>query len=1278
MKIGRVNETVKTTAKALQDSVHAVADSHNHQQPFVVPVSHLLRVEKCRGFEYGPVARDQSDICLLRSPSHSRKRWTEIHQRGASRTCSPRVVINPLTVPSHRSFSSEIKKERPQPTRRPPIAPRKPLIPRSTVSGLSPQEDDVLSNIPATTGAEHIQRSRNEREQFRKRQIKEDAIDTPWFKNAATLDNQLKHFQETVDYIAVKTRVVKTEVREAVDRLYMRFSRKVFDLQECVHWRAQSIDAFLDNVRLAREEAARRGKMDYVVHQHLEAIGFGALARGINALTDQETALRREIADLKYTIDWTVWHTRRTMLQTKEACRASYELKRESGRHRESVLLIDIITEKSKEIIGILYDLYDNLTKSSQPVSQEDAEHYRQMLATTLDVDDFASVMHPLGHTWRALDRHALVASRLPVLNDHVSLDFRARAIIEQAKGDNRKVQAALWKAKSIRSRDWSDRFFYLKMANIHSMYTDTLNTFSEQYLDLLQEGLVMLNPLMQSELGRLKYAAIRPFNLYNTAVLETQRALRAGMEYLEDQKALAKMQLSHKRRERFMAQLEFFKEAHRLSKVHVREFMISCNDATYWIITRLSEEKSDPYLARVLSRNAQSAKAQSAQGKALDNLSSLSAYQRLVYPDGWASPFSIRGQQGLYPRDRPHPVELVSSHRRVGKALQEMLSEKVIGIDMLGNEDQFPTFVSIATLEKAIVIDWPSWSTSDKGPKGLNQTLLTRLMEDPNILKVIHSIDAVQRHLSPKNIFPRSVVSLIRAQAVKGTVPLGRAASGGSWNPPRRAGSKEKPLMSFLGDLAFLSVYNLWTFLYNVTTENTSSIDPHIRTNISRTREQFLFNIATTNHETALELGPLDVDDHGAFMSLATSLNQSISPGHVVQIAKLAAERKLFKLGERAKPPLLGNLMAYYLFTSCAQSLASIGEVLKKQDPASDILSIVQRFDLTLHAKDRARLMPAEKGTQKESESVTIATGLERSAPSILEKPVEPDTPGQQTAALKSRKRSTMEKRRAKAQESHKSASKQSSELRTELPSVMNNVTDVSESAKDNGKLPTQPKAKQAGGKHAQGFKSSSKSSVIIRSPPSLQKIREKGILNATVDQPNIGPETVRNVLSPLKHKTIGKVSKLPLSTRSRSRAQRPGVEKGDSRPRSQRVSKRTPTPQQTFPTSDVEHKNRLRGSRSVVLDRSVIFATASETKDNDGPSKVDTRNVPSFREAMVVTSEHSKATSTPSAIKDTDKGKTESSRPSSLFNRVQEAEKKGKEESIWRYARSEERPKP
>lgn len=993
MKVLRINETVNVSTKVLQESAHAIIDTYHGANPFTIPVSHLLRVERHRGFEHGHSTKNQ--FHLHRSDSSARSE--SLRFRKCRHDATPRhtavTVIAPLNIPHTRSLSSHGGTPRPPPPRRPPPPPhRRPLVPRPVNSALAFPDDDVLSSIPTTTSDELNRQSNIVRERDRKRQIIEDTRYAPWFKFAAELDTKFGESARTIRDLQINVRNNHDAARQRVKYLFEKGRRMVNDIEKRVRQRELEYKAVLSEHKSNLAVAGKQGRKDFRTRQDLIKRAQRDIFWEADRIAHDVDTLRKDLAELMYTIFWTAWKTRRTRFQTEQAIQASYRLKDEANTQTESRKRTNEIADTHAVIAKLLDNLDEDLMSGKHSMSRTQAKHFVKIFALSLDIETFSSNIAAAVHKWRTLNHHALIDSRYPQLNDHVSVEIRARYIIDEIREDAKTLGIALRKVVRLPMMGRSTARFggrltiYTAMRRVYHKYNDLFVLVFEQYLSFLQNGLFMLNPAMGSDAGRLKYAMMRPFYIYSASILETRKNIRDSIATLKNlyertdskNKSEPKFAVTRPIKDRiwadsiqqtYEAALDHYKES-------VREILGLSNEALNRVFSRLSAD-NHPYLLEKYTQEAQRAETVSSQERALTDFSSLAALSDHTAFGDLADPLGLLGKQELYPQGKAYPVELVSSHGAITKALNELLLESVVGIDLFykASISQQGALISIATTEKVVIIDWRSWTTSGVTALGMNQILLTRLMEDANILKVIHSMDVAQSFFTDRNVFPKNVTSLTKSQPSRSNGRLLRNVSTGIWEPPRHT-VDNTPVMSFITSVAFLSVYNLWTFLrpFHPTVPITSDIDPRIRTNAMRAREKLVRNNAVTGQDTAPELGPLKVDEDGQFYRLTLRFNAD-PPGRnaLLRLARLAAKVNVSHFVRSASFHTEDDFAAYYMFTALGQELSLIEGLLRRRRVASDILRVARENELTLYPKDREKLELAETAKQEDSSHAQV-----------------------------------------------------------------------------------------------------------------------------------------------------------------------------------------------------------------------------------------------------------------------------------------------------------------
>lgn len=258
----------------------------------------------------------------------------------------------------------------------------------------------------------------------------------------------------------------------------------------------------------------------------------------------------------------------------------------------------------------------------------------------------------------------------------------------------------------------------------------------------------------------------------------------------------------------------------------------------------------------------------------------------------------------------------------------------------------------------------------------GINQILLRQLLENPNITKVVHNLDSMRPYLSQQRIAIKNVVSLTRSESndsnSKDVLP--RVVSAGAWMPPDHV-TGDETLISFLTSLAFLSAYNLWTFLQKIPPERLSAVESTVRSNIEKGQKSLRQQIASAREQTAIELGPLNVDAQGNFGYLLLRFHgRRMGVNSVFEFAQCMAmetikgpsnsTRKRSREGPVMKAIKVEEqmgLVAYHMFTSMGMDVSSIAKMLRTDFVANDILFAAEEFNLLLHESDRTMLELAE-----------------------------------------------------------------------------------------------------------------------------------------------------------------------------------------------------------------------------------------------------------------------------------------------------------------------------
>lgn len=904
----------------------------------------------------------------------------------------------------------------------------------------------MLAKTAKPTGKEQNIRKINQLEQKRKKENLEDKIEGPRKAALVAIATQLDAVYEYVQGCYRETQLNRAETLKAMRKAAIESKMKVDHLKSQIHDAIKQIDHLPKEIRSRRKEAAREGRKDYLIELHFRRTGLASFRRQVAGSESQLHTLRREFADLMYTIDWTAWNIKREKFMLEEVIKDTAKLKLEGGFHRLINHQLHEFKRAMDKIESIMLALSDNLAATCSSLARSEARRYLKISTTIPRELGDARTLVVTGHRWRKYDRYALVESHFPALNRYVSVEIiparLSDEMLDEAAAGYRLLRRARYKGFWPLARQ-GRRAAYQTMSDMTLRHLTKGHALSLELQSFCREGLFLLNPALRSDPGRLTYAALYPFKVYNIATTQTENFYRKVYEDTKEALAMVKLILFQRSgkdpetakefrlmKDRLERTSNIVELAEKQAKQFVRPFLQDLNAFSARITARILEDDgNDLNLKRILSEMNDRAKHQFNEEQEirdselqLNDLSSPVLYRNDMTANRLMDPLKLRGNATLYHSGDIYPVEFLSVKARVVQVLNNIVPGQIVGLDILGcgsgEKGEYPAFVSIATTEEVFVIDWTNYNES--------WDALTEFLENPEIIKVTYDANQFPRRLSSYNgflpsIHPRGLVSIGERTINRNLKPVDRLTSAGPWKPIEHWDIGRGSLIKSFADLAFLSTYNLWTFLSAGTPDQLVPLTSHNRTKILQTRERLQHKIRAAG-ERGLELGLVNWDHQGVFANLKKCLGiDRRSRNSLQRFAGVEAQKFLgMKRREGLEVDIdpIGHA-AYYMFTTFKEDLPTIGALFGKPSwsIAQRVLEVTKALELTLYSEDLKRL-------QSEAETEPEKLSAEGVTP-VVQPDEDPKNRAQKIRERRDKEKRTAEEQR-KAEEKRKTEERQ------------------------------------------------------------------------------------------------------------------------------------------------------------------------------------------------------------------------------------------------------------
>lgn len=844
----RLNETVVNTTRALQESSSIYVNINHRCHSFDVPISQLLRIERDRGLDHERSHDFWWTTKRFKYGSHHERSLLVVSRRTLSRKPETTQIAPTFNVPHCRSFSVQAEKKYALPPQRPlPPLPPKASKPHLRVPSSEAAPRNLLARTPsAVSNGQHVKPSpppqlktvkptfrapapetrpldaltkvssafltgdqQTEEAEKRLREIQKFHLEMERIANLLQLDlHKLLVFlrirkpsQNPKDaHVSQLSRSAlrhclaqaRLSAQEYIKNAYARNRTRVEKLEERVR---ESRDLLLTHatVNKAIRQTVLTARRDFRWDRHYIVSGLDALEKRVSQTADFPEAFRCDLAELKFTIDWNAWNKDRTFYRLQDAIKISNELKSPDGMHRQTNTAFESLRVLSTSIAKILSEIENDLKTNKLNVSPQQKSHYQQMLSALDSTDDLVSISAQ-AHIWRKANLYALISSRFPQAVSHSLLELDARVVLFAARDNSRKI-ATLLRSGLGNTFPPRKRAIFQEILKRHSQCSQLHTQFFIEYTTFLHKGMLIHNPSLSSDFGRLKYAVFRPFSEYITTSDEVQSFMRYTAELFKNLNALSKA--SDRGRVRRQIASETLDTLYPQSRESSRSLLQSINELSLRITGRLLNY-DDLHLRNLFAQTALKAKVDVERSHAFDRLSRPEWYRSYDENIGLIDPIVVRGKNKLYPSKIEYPVEYVTSDERFLQVLRELSQAKVIGLDVVQGVST-PAYICIASTDKVALFEGKQLEHFFGPRESILKEYFIQLLEDRNLVKVVHNIQALKHMLKSSNIIPKGIISLDSQKLATAVRPLGRATTRGSWIPLQTDDDRIKSLPYFL-----------------------------------------------------------------------------------------------------------------------------------------------------------------------------------------------------------------------------------------------------------------------------------------------------------------------------------------------------------------------------------------------------------------------------------------------------------------------------------------------
>ena len=771
----RINRTALTASSFIKEPPLQI------ESPYEVPISRVLQIERDRGFE-SENGRHQHGHSFHRHCQPSASFYTVTRPREAS-------LPTPLSL-VRRTFSVQSSQRRPPtstplPPRRPPPSPgprsgngtepwlrRAPSSPLPSPGLSSPSNrafagDDASASIIVTSEQIEKQQRRERAEELQTRKAQQ-----AWSNSLRIVQDEARNRGLDIYPSRSVQKVVMEELHETrmayLAHLNARFemvrdallnARVHFDrhsrlarpkgqrdyAMHAISQTRKQMDDLIATVANRRDHAERqlRSTEDQIRNLYNDGPAFRKLAACQQALRN----LDQECRELAYTIHWKSWRAEQLEAQRFHARAVLEDLKAVGGPHQTLSHRIIDNTEAMQQLAIMIRSLMPSNLAETQAPELLELRHKISHLAP------FFASMHEVlstqGHVWRRLNRLDQTGFRLPEATDHQALPEKFRAHLEAAIENATQIEELAQDLSNLRNlkRNVSKTSDPGTLNNTAKL-TSTLIRFTKVLLVeaelTLQDGLLLHNPTLESKLGLQKYAILLPFARYRQTVDEVRSVLRS-MDFYQKATHLTPLQ------QQFSMKLHDFSSHFYLT---MRRYLQDVGTLGLDIVTNCLQQPDATYNAAWLERDCR-------QHEIAKVLSKISRNESLLFPQHTSTHRIIKdllGNEGNKPllyANNSIPVDYVICPLRAQRLLEELQQCPVLGVQLAFVSGKVE-YVLLASSHTVIIFECEDllWA-------GRTRAYFERLLEDPDVVKVMYGAQDIQRGLTKSGIVPRSVVDI-------------------------------------------------------------------------------------------------------------------------------------------------------------------------------------------------------------------------------------------------------------------------------------------------------------------------------------------------------------------------------------------------------------------------------------------------------------------------------------------------------------------------------------
>ena len=694
-----------------------------------IPLSRLLSIEKHRGFENDSLRRN------IHQPAAS------FHHQSSSRPFSSQACkARPVAIP------------RPPPRRAPPSGSPRPARPPSA----TPIEPELV--IGTSEEALEEQRLEEELAAVRQRHFKKWRDEVSLVVQRATRSGVNCLPQETsgqvISKLLASARTQGLHKWHEYLRTYWETKQNIQrGLQAFPLWSKQFQASLRADIGRARAEGKCQASL-WNAWRRYHKKHLANFEDRVHILERNLADLGQEVSQCRYAVAW--WHWRSEELAFRADATAEYVrgLKADDSDSRLLSDRIEEITNSDREISDLIFNskldslVREDLSAQTQgsALSIWDKRPYMKISSKNLGSS---------GHVYRAELRLHEIYRRFPEAGAFQLSTYYANASLIASitlAQDSEEIAYWMTTTRKLSSELGSGRT--KKEAKKHAYrakkwahLTARLDAHTSQLYNLLKiweavavEGMILSNPSLQSEAGQRIFTRLRPLWDYASVLREVTNTFRS-LRTLDFE--LTGM---HRKGIEGHQVFEFLiKDAKRAR----RDYFHSLNELIPYTIARslLSEGSSQP-LSWVIGYE------QSQKASQVSAALSYSKFYKNSHAsvDAIADPIKMKGDGLLYPIGASLPVRYILTATEAEQVLVKLRTEHVLGFDVIPRRSGSNSYLTenylFCTTTTMFIFDSAIQNDPHAPPPSL-----TKLLEDPKIVKVICGRPAVHEYLSHTGI---------------------------------------------------------------------------------------------------------------------------------------------------------------------------------------------------------------------------------------------------------------------------------------------------------------------------------------------------------------------------------------------------------------------------------------------------------------------------------------------------------------------------------------------